>query len=150
MMWVSMACAASDFRNVNVITEKQPIANIDMSNYVRAVTVIKALVSEITITQSQGEPIIVPGSIIANYCPTAALWQDKNPAKTNPMSTTNQAATTPAPRNANAKRDNNTPEGGTLKEPSQQQKRHVGPLVWNDQSLLGKIWVCSNSRTLLC
>jgi hypothetical protein len=123
MMWVNIARDASDFRNVNVINEQQPIANIDMSNYVRAVTVIKALVSEITIAHSQGAPIIVPGSIIAKYCPTAALWQAKNPAKTNPMSTTNQAATTSAPRNANAKRDNNTPEGGTPKEPSQQQKK---------------------------
>jgi hypothetical protein len=123
MMWVNIARAASDFRNVNVITEQQPIASIDMSNYVQAVTVIKALVSEITIAQSQGAPIVVPGSIIAKYCPTATLWQDKNPAKTNPMGTTSQAATTPAPQNANAKRDNNTPEGGTLKDPSQQQKR---------------------------
>ena len=32
MMWLNIARAASDFRNVNVITEQQPIANIDMSN----------------------------------------------------------------------------------------------------------------------
>jgi hypothetical protein len=81
-------------------------------------------VSEIAIAQSQGMPIIVPGSIIAKYCLTAALWQENKPAKTNPMGTTTQAATTrPVPQNANAKRDNNTPEGGTLKDPSQQQKR---------------------------
>ena len=97
MMSVNIARAASDFRNVNVITEQQPIANIDMSNYFRVVTVIKALVSKITIAQSQGAPVIVPGSIIAKYCPTAALWQGKKPAKTYPMSTTNKAAITPAP-----------------------------------------------------
>ena len=45
LVWVDIARAALDFRNVNVITEQQPIANIDMSNYIRAVTVIKALVS---------------------------------------------------------------------------------------------------------
>ena len=73
MMWVNSARAASEFRSVNVITKKQPIGNIDMSNYIRAVTVVKALVSEITIAQSQGAPIIVPGSIIAKYCPTSAL-----------------------------------------------------------------------------
>jgi hypothetical protein len=97
MMWVNIACAASDFRNVNVITKRQPIANINMSNYVRAVTVVKALVSEFTIAQSQGAPIIVPGSIIAKYCPTAALWKEKQRAKSSPTITTNQAATTPAP-----------------------------------------------------
>ena len=51
MMWVNIARAASDFCNVNIITEQQPIGNIDMSNYIRAVTVIKALVSKITIAQ---------------------------------------------------------------------------------------------------
>jgi hypothetical protein len=60
MMWVNIACAALDFRNVNVVTKHQPIGNIDMSNYIRAVTVVKALVSEITIAQSQGAPVIVP------------------------------------------------------------------------------------------
>ena len=87
-----------------------------MSNYIRAVMVVKALMAKITIAQSQGAPIIVPGSIIAKYCPTAALWQEKHPAKSSPTSTTNQAATTPAPQNANTKRDHNTPEGGTPKE----------------------------------
>ena len=67
MMWVNIAHATSDFRNINVITEQQPIGNIDMSNYIRAVTVVKALVYEITIAQSQGAPVIVPGSIIAKY-----------------------------------------------------------------------------------
>ena len=113
MMWVNIARAASDFRNVNVITELQPIANLDMSNYVRAVTVIKALVSEITIAQSQGAPLIVPRSIITKYFPTAALGQEKTPA----------AAATSTPRNANAKRDQTTPDGGTPKEPSQHQKK---------------------------
>ena len=93
---MNIARAALDFRNVNVITEEQPIGNIDMSNYIWAVTVVKALVSEITIAQSQGAPIIVPG-IIVKYCPTAALWQEKQPANSSPMNTTNQAATTPAP-----------------------------------------------------
>jgi hypothetical protein len=113
MMWVNIACAASDFWNVNVITEHQSIANIDMSNYVRAVTVIKALVSEITIAQSQGAPVIVPRSIIAKYCPTAASGQEKTPA----------SAVTSTPQNANPTRDQTTPEGGNPKEPSQQQKR---------------------------
>ncbi len=113
MMWVNIARAASDFWNVNVITELQPIANIDMSNYVRAVTVIKALVTKITIAQSQGAPVIVPRSIIAKYFPTAASGQEKTPA----------AAATSTPRNANAKRDQTTPEGGTPKEPSQHQKK---------------------------
>jgi hypothetical protein len=109
MMSVNIARAASDFRNVNVITEQQPIANIDMSNYVREVTVIKALVSKIAIAQSQGAPSIVPGSIIAKYCLTAALWQENKPAKTSPKNNPNQVATTPATRNANAKRDQRTP-----------------------------------------
>ena len=130
MMWVNIACAASDFHNVNGINKQQPIGTIDMLNYIRAVTVLKALVSEITIAQSQGAPVIVPGSIIAKYFPTAALWQEKQLATSSPTSTTNQAATTPAPQNANAKRDHNTPEGGAPKEPSQQQIRtHQTPGV---------------------
>ena len=85
-------------------------------------TVVKALVTEITTAQSQGAPIIVPASIITKYCPTASLWQEKQPTKSTPPSSTN-LATTPAPRNATTKRDHNTPEGGTPKEPSQQQKK---------------------------
>ena len=64
MMSVNISCAASDFHNVNVITKQQPIGNIGMSNYIRVVTVVKALVSKITIAQSQGAPSIVPASII--------------------------------------------------------------------------------------
>ena len=97
MMWVNIARAALDFRNINVITEQQPsIANIDMSSYVQAVTVIKALVSEITIAQSQGAPVIVPGSIISKYFPTAALRQENKSAKASTTNTNNQAAVTPA------------------------------------------------------
>ena len=102
MMWVNIARAASDFRNVNTITELQPITKIDMSNYVRAVTVIKALVSEVTIAQSQGAPIVVPGSIIAKYCPTASLWQENKSAKASTTNTNNHAAATSTPQNANA------------------------------------------------
>jgi hypothetical protein len=120
MMWVNIARAASDFRNVNVITELQPIAKIDMSNYVRAVTVIKALVSEVTIAQSQGAPIVVPGSIIAKYCPTG---QDSKSTKAFNSNTSNQAAATSTPRNANAKRDQTTPEAGTQKDSGQQQQK---------------------------
>ena len=76
MMWVNIACAALYFRNVNFITQQQPIGNIDMSNYILAVTVVEAIVSKITIAQSQGAPIIVPSSIVAKYCPAAALWQE--------------------------------------------------------------------------
>jgi hypothetical protein len=122
MMWANIARAASDFRNVNVITELQPIAKIDMSNYVRAVTVIKALVSEVTIAQSQGAPIVVPGSIIAKYCPTASLWQENKSAKASTTNTNNQAAATSTPRNVNAKRDQTTPEAGTQKDSGQQQQ----------------------------
>ena len=117
MMWVNIACAALDFSNVNVVTKHQPIGNIDMSNYIWAVTVIKALVSEITIAQSQGSPVIVPRSIISKYCPTVALGQEKNPARTN------QVATTPAPQNANTKRDHKTTKDGTSKEPTQQHRK---------------------------
>jgi hypothetical protein len=119
MMWVNIARAASDFRNVNVITELQPIAKIDMSNYARAVTVIKALVTEVTIAQSQGAPIVVPGSIIAKYCPTG---QDNKTTKASNANTNNQAAATSTPRNANAKRNQTTPEAGTQKDSGQQQQ----------------------------
>ena len=85
--------------------------------------------SEITIAQSQGALIIVPTSINTKYCPTAALWQEKQPAKSTPPIGAN-LATTPAPRNATTKRDHNTPKGGTPKEPSQQPKKsRQGPGV---------------------
>ena len=119
-----------DFRKINVFTKKQPIGNIDRSNYTRAVTVVKAYASNITTAQSQGAPIIVPASIVAKYCPTAALWQEKQPAKSSTPSSTNRSDTTPAPCNATTKRDHNTPKGGTPKEPSQQQKKtRQGPGV---------------------
>ena len=100
MMWVNIACAALDLRNVNVIIKQQPIGNIGMYNYIRAVTVVKALVSKINIAQSQGAPIIMPASIITKYCPTESLWQEKKMAKSSPPSSTNRA-TTPAPSDAN-------------------------------------------------
>ncbi len=39
MIWVNIARVALDFHNAKAITKQQPIANIDMSNYIQAVTV---------------------------------------------------------------------------------------------------------------
>ena len=79
--------------------------------------------SEITIAQSQGAPIVVPGSIIAKYCPTESLWQENKSAKASTTNTNNHAAATSTPRNANAKSDQTTPKGGTPKELSLHKKK---------------------------
>ena len=114
MIWMNISQAALDLCNVNVITKQQPISDIDMSIYIRAVTVVKALASKITISQSQGAPIsIVPAIIITKYCPTAALWQEKQPAKSTPPSGS-KPATTPAPCNGTTKHDHSTPEGASV------------------------------------
>ena len=52
MIWVNIAQTASDFHSVNVVTKQQPIANIDMPNYILAVTVAKALTTKVPIAQS--------------------------------------------------------------------------------------------------
>ena len=114
MIWVNIARGASEFRNVKVVTKQQPIAAIDMSFYTKAVAVAKALVTEFTIAQSQGAPIVVPDSITSKYCP-------KHP-KVNVTSVATPAAAA-ANRGVTFKQDNITLDTGTPKDPDQPPKR---------------------------
>jgi hypothetical protein len=97
-----------------------------MSNYIGAVIVTKALTTEVIIAQSQGAPIIVLASIITKYCPTAALWQEKLPTKSNSPISTN-LATTHVPCNATNKRDHNTPKEVHLRNLASSKRRPAEP-----------------------
>ena len=59
------------FNNINVVTKSRPIGDMITTHYHRAIQVLKALINQVSIHQSQGTPIIFQAAVVTRYCPTA-------------------------------------------------------------------------------
>ena len=109
-IWALLATGATNFSNKNVLSGNRLIEDLNMTHHKKAVQVLRALVEEITLHQSQGTPIIVQALVTMKYCPMSAIsshWPQ--PA----------APTTSPPDNANhrdIKRNPATPVGGNEKD----------------------------------
>ena len=68
-IWDLLATGATKFSNINVVTGNRPIGDLNMTHHKKAVQVLRALVEQITLHQSQGTPIIVHASVTMKYCP---------------------------------------------------------------------------------
>ncbi len=74
-LWTHIADAATDFNNVNVVTESRPLTNLNLKPIFKALKVIKALCDQVTLAQFQGAPITVMALVIAKRSPQAAvIW----------------------------------------------------------------------------
>ena len=52
-IWALLATGATEFSNTNVVNENRPIADLNLAHHVKAITVLKALVDQITLHQLQ-------------------------------------------------------------------------------------------------
>ena len=73
-IWALLATGANDFSNINVVSGNQPIGDLNLTHHAKAIKVLKALVDQITLHQSQGTPILVQATITSKYCPMAATY----------------------------------------------------------------------------
>ena len=72
-IWALLATGATDFSNINVVSGGQPIGDLNLIHHKKAMQVLRALVNQITLHQSQGTPIMVQASVTMNYCPMLAI-----------------------------------------------------------------------------
>ena len=72
-MWNLLADGATEFNNINVVTKSRPIGDMNTAGFRKALHVLKALLDNVSLNQSQGTPIIVQATLITKYCPTAIL-----------------------------------------------------------------------------
>ena len=73
-IWALLATGATDFSNINVVSGNRPIGDLNLTHHAKAIKVLKALVDQVTLHQSQGTPILVQASITSKFCPLAATY----------------------------------------------------------------------------
>jgi len=56
-----------------VVSGNRPIGDLNLTHHTKAITVLQALVTQITLHQSQGTPILLQASITSKYCPMVAI-----------------------------------------------------------------------------
>ena len=74
-MWNLLAEGATKFNNIKVVTKSRLIDNLNSTYHLWALQVLKALLDQISLHQSQGTPIIVQAVVITRYCPLATPHQ---------------------------------------------------------------------------
>jgi hypothetical protein len=73
-IWSLLATGATDFSNTNVMSGNRPVTDLNITHHTKAIMVLKALVKQITLHQSQGTPILVQASVATKYSPLAATY----------------------------------------------------------------------------
>jgi hypothetical protein len=66
-IFVCFAKFATDINNTNVVAEKRPLSELDLSEIEKALGVLSALEEEVTRAQAQGVPPVIPGQLIARF-----------------------------------------------------------------------------------
>ena len=90
-IWALLATGANNFSITNVVIGNRLIADLNLTHHTKAIKVLKALVNQITLHQSQGTPILVQASVATKYHPFAAtyhIFPKPNTPDTNPPDTT--------------------------------------------------------------
>jgi hypothetical protein len=90
-IWALLATGATNFSITNVVSGNRLIADLNLTHHTKAIKVLKALVNQITLHQSQGTPILVQASVATKYHPFAAtyhIFPKPNTPDTNPPDTT--------------------------------------------------------------
>ena len=73
-IWALLSSGATDFSNTNVNSGNRPVANLNTTHHAKAIMVLKALVDQITLHQSQGTPILVQALVATKYSPLVATY----------------------------------------------------------------------------
>ena len=98
-IWALLATGETDFSNINVVSGNRPIGDLNLTHHAKAITVLKALVNQVTLHQSQGTPILVQATVTSKYCPMAATYplfpKPTTPAVNPPDTATRRDANAP-------------------------------------------------------
>ena len=78
-IWVCFAKFALDFNNINVVTENRPLADLDLSEINKAVSVYLALGEELRRAQAQGVQLLVPPQLVSRFAATGATPSPQTP-----------------------------------------------------------------------
>jgi hypothetical protein len=144
-IWALLATGATEFSNTNVVSGSRPIADLNLTHHVKAITVLKAFVDQITLHQSQGTPILVQALVATKYSPFAAtypLFPKPNTPAANPTDTATHQ---------DAKRTTATPAGvnNKIATPEQNKKVKVVETCGADRKNMVMFYLKnSNSRAL--
>jgi hypothetical protein len=66
-IFVCFSKFATDINNTNVVAEKRPLSELDLSEIEKALAVLSALEEEVTRAQAQGVPPAIPAQLIARF-----------------------------------------------------------------------------------
>lgn len=72
-IWVCFAKFALDFNNINVVSENRPLEDLDLSEIIKAVSVLLALLEEVKRAQAQGVPLIVPPQLVSRFTASGGI-----------------------------------------------------------------------------
>jgi hypothetical protein len=86
-IWALLATGSTEFSNTNVASGNKLVTCLNLTHHVKALVVLKAVVDQITLHQSQGTPILVQALVTTKYSPFAAtypIFQKQNAPATIP------------------------------------------------------------------
>ena len=66
-IWALLATGATNFSNINVVSGNRPIGDLNMTHHKKEIQVLRVLVEQISLHQSQGTPIMVQASVTTQY-----------------------------------------------------------------------------------
>ena len=118
-IWALLATRATDFSNTSVMSGNRPVTNLNITHHAKAIIVLKALVNQITLHQSQGTPILVQATVAMKYSPLAATYPIF------PKPNTQTATPTDTTTCRDAKRTTVTLEGGNNKNANVEKHKKV-------------------------
>jgi hypothetical protein len=119
-IWALLAQGATDFNNTNVVMGNRPINNLNLTHHSKAIHVLKALLDQVSLVQSQGSMILVQASIVTKYCSKSIP-----PGMTIPSLTLGSNPTTKTDQFIchDTKRDPATPNSNESKDRNNQHKK---------------------------
>ena len=136
-IWALISTGATEFGNTNVVSANKPVTDLNLAHHGKAIVVLKALVDQITLHQSQGTPILVQASVAAKYSPYAAtypIFPKANPPPGTPTDTATRG---------NAKRSTITPDRAPNKPAATEQikKARVTETRGPDKKKMGMFYL---------
>lgn len=117
-IWVCFAKFALDFNNINVVMENRPLAELDLSEISKAVSVFLALGEELKRAQAQGVQLLVPPQLVSRFAATGAIPSPQAPQA--PQA--GRAVVTPPIQNKRKISDIQAPPNA-LESPAKKQRR---------------------------
>jgi hypothetical protein len=89
-IWALLATRATEFSNTNVVIGNKLVTDLNLTHHGKAIVVLKALVDQIMLHQSQGTPILVKALVTTKYSPYEAsypIFPKQNALPGNPKDT---------------------------------------------------------------